>query len=231
MIIQILSNVFERGYQEKQRDVWISPFFAGANVAFRREALQHVGPYDEDCMTGEDRDICLRMADAGWDLYFEPRARVGHKNRLTLRSLGRQWFGYGFHHPFVARKHSSRGLRIYRPKARGRSSAIYKCLLRTRFPVNVSIFLTSFLMLHVVAGLAIMFAALGLYVAAGVFGAATVAIAVSYFGADIRRRNIAQAGSFVVLRYLANMALLLGGVLGGAKLGMLYVGATFDYKG
>lgn len=231
MIIQILCNVFEHGYQEKQHDAWISPFFAGANVAFRREALQSVGPYDENCTTGEDRDICLRIASAGWELYFEPRARVGHKNRLTLRSVLRQWFGYGFHHPFVARKHTAKGLRIYRPKARGRSSAIYRRLLRTRFPVNVSIFLTSFLMMHVVAGLAILFAALGLYVAAGVFGAATAAIAASYFRSDILRRNVVQAGVFVALRYLANLALLVGGLLGGAKLGMIYIGATFDYKG
>ena len=68
MIIQILCNVFEKGYQTRERDAWISPFFAGANVAFRRHALKEVGPYDERCTTGEDRDISLRMADAGWEL-------------------------------------------------------------------------------------------------------------------------------------------------------------------
>ncbi len=231
MIIQILCNIVEDGYQQNEPDAWISPFFSGANVAFRREALDQVGPYDEKCTTGEDRDICLRVADAGWEVYFEPRARVGHKNRLTPRSLVRQWFGYGFHHPYVAAKHSSRGLRVYRPAAGGRTSAIYRSLLSTGFPVHVSIFLTPFLAMHVLAGLAVLLAVLGQYVAAAVFGGIALAVALGYFRADIGRRNILQAATFVVLRYLANLALLVGGLLGGAKLGMLYLGATFDNKG
>jgi cellulose synthase/poly-beta-1,6-N-acetylglucosamine synthase-like glycosyltransferase len=231
VIIQILCNVFEHGYQEKQHDAWVSPFFAGANAAFRREALQAVGPYDENCTTGEDRDICLRMASAGWELYFEPRARVGHKNRLTLRSVLRQWFGYGVHHPYVAKKHSSRGLRVYRPRASGRNSAIYKRLLSTAFPVHVSIYVTSFLMMHVLAVLAVLLAVVGLNVAAGVLGAAALVTALSYFRSDILRRNVVQAGMFVTLRYLANLALLVGGLLGGAKLGMIHIGATFDHRG
>ncbi len=231
MIIQILCNVFEDGYQQNEPDAWISPFFAGANVALRREALRQVGSYDENCTTGEDRDICLRMADAGWELYFEPKARVGHKNRLTLRSLGRQWFGYGYHHPYVARKHSSRGLRVYRPGSGERGTAIYRPLLSTAFPMHVSVFLTSFLMMHVLAFLALLFGVLGVYVAAGVFGAAALVVAATYFRSDLRRRNIMRAGMFVVFRYLANLALLVGGLLGGARLRMLYIGATFDYKG
>lgn len=231
MIIQILCNILEDGYQRSEHDAWISPFFAGANVAFRRDAFDQVGPYDERCTTGEDRDICLRMADAGWEIYFEPRARVGHKNRLTPRSLVRQWFGYGFHHPYVAAKHSPPGLRIYRPAAGKGTSAIYRSLLSTRFPVHVSIFLTPFLAMHVLAVLAVVLAALGQYVAAAVFGGLTLAVALGYFRADICRRNVLQAATFVVLRYLANLALLVGGLLGGARLGMLYVGATFDYKG
>jgi cellulose synthase/poly-beta-1,6-N-acetylglucosamine synthase-like glycosyltransferase len=230
VIIQILCNIIEDGYQRNERDAWISPFFAGANVAFRRKALNQVGPYDEKCTTGEDRDICLRMADAGWEIYFEPRARVGHKNRLTPRSLVRQWFGYGFHHPYVAAKHSSPGLRVYRPVLGRGTSAIYRSLFSTRFPVHVSVFLTPFLTMHLLAILAVILAVLGQYVAAAVFGGITLAVALGYFRSDIRRRNILQAATFVVLRYLANLALLAGGLLGGAKLGMLYIGATFDYK-
>jgi len=231
MIIQILCNIFEDGYQRVERDAWISPFFAGANVAFRRKALDQVGCYDEKCVTGEDRDICLRMAGAGWEIYFEPRARVGHKNRLTPRSLVRQWFGYGYHHPYVATKHSSRGLRVYRPTLERGPSAIYRSLLSTRFPVHVSIFLTPFLAMHMLAALAVLLAVLGQYIAAAVFGGLTLAVVAGYFRADIRRRNILRAATFVALRYLANLALLAGGLLGGARLGMLYVGATFDYKG
>ena len=170
------------------------------------------------------------MANAGWEIYFEPRARVGHKNRLTPRSLVRQWFGYGFHHPYVAAKHSSRRLRVYRPAFGGRTSAIYRSLFSTRFPVHISLFLTPFLTMHLLAVLAVILAVLGQHVTAAVFGGITLAVALGYFRSDILRRNVLRAATFVALRYLANLALLVGGLLGGARLGMLYVGATFDYK-
>jgi len=55
MIIQILSNLIDEGYLKRERYSLISPFFAGANVAFRREALKQVGAYDENCNSGEAR--------------------------------------------------------------------------------------------------------------------------------------------------------------------------------
>ena len=108
MIIQILSNLFEEGYLKREKYSLISPFFAGANVAFRRQALDQVGFYDENCNSGEDQDICFRIAKGGWDLYFEPKAVVRHKNRMVLRAFIHQWFNYGFHHPYLFKKHDSR---------------------------------------------------------------------------------------------------------------------------
>ena len=43
MIIQILSNLFEEGYVSRENYTSLSPFFAGANVAFRKKALDQVG--------------------------------------------------------------------------------------------------------------------------------------------------------------------------------------------
>ena len=231
MIIQILCNLMEDGYQQKGRDAWISPFFSGANVAFRREALNNIGAYDQKCVTGEDRDVCLRLASDGWEMYFEPRAKVGHKNRLSARSLVRQWFGYGFHHPYVAKKHSSSAIRIYRPRLTKGKDALYKILLQIPFPLSISIFLTPFLVMHSLFGFTVLLAALGIYAPSIVTGVATLITAILYFKSDLKRKNIVDAVAFVVLRYMANFALLIGGLLGGAKLRMFYIGATFDYKG
>ncbi len=230
MIIQVLCNLFEEGYQRREGDSSSSPFFAGANVAFRRQALDQIGAYDESCTTGEDQDMWLRVTAARWEAYFEPRAAVRHKNRLSVRSLIRQWFRYGYHHPYVTRKHGSRGVRVYRRSSTKRKGAVYDCLLTARFPVDATIFLTTFLWMHAFFALAVLFAALILEIPAIAMGVLALVLAVRYFRSDIDMRHPLQAVSFVFLRYTANLALLLGGLLGGMRLGMLYVSPTFDYK-
>ncbi len=230
MIIQILSNLFEEGYLKREKYSLVSPFFAGANVAFRRQALDQVGSYDENCKSGEDQDMCFRMAKAGWELYFEPKAVVRHKNRMVLRAFIHQWFNYGFHHPYLFKKHDSKVMRVYRPSTRREKGVIYESLFSIKFPLPILIFLTSFLAMHIFLTLAIVFAAIGLYIPAIICGVATLAIAAFYFKADINWKNILQAGVFIFLRYTANLALLWGGFIGGVKLGMLYISATFDYK-
>ena len=231
MIIQILSNLVDEGYVNGDGYCFTSPFFAGANVAFRRKALLGVGDYDSNCLTGEDHDMCLRVSRAGWDLYFEPRAGVRHKNRLTLRSMARQWFGYGYHHPYLVKKHTPRGLRLYRLGRDAGSGSMYRPLVEKPFPFHVSVFLTPYLTMHLMLALAIVFAAIGLYVPAIVAGAVAVAEGIRVFRADFSAGGVVRSAKFILLRYIANLALISGGLLGGARQRMLYINATFDYKG
>ncbi len=231
MIIQIMSNLFEEGYLKREKYTLLSPFFSNGNVAFRREALSQVAPYDGNCYSGEDQDMCFRLAKAGWELYFARDAVVRHKSRTTLRAFMRQWFNYGFHHPYLFKKHDFKGLRVYRPGNRKDKSAVYKDSLGVRFPFPILIFLTPFFALHILLALAILFAAIGLHIPAIVSGGFTLALALSYFRSDIDARNPFRTCAFVFFRYVVNLALLLGGLLGGAKRGMLYISATFDYKG
>lgn len=230
MIIQILSNLFEEGYLKGEEYNLLCPFFSGDNVAFRRQALSQVGSYDKNCYSGEDQDMCLRVAGAGWDLYFEPKAIVRHKNEMSLRAFIRKWFNYGFHHPYIFKKHGAKGLKIYQTSKRSEKGALYKCLFDKGFRFDILIFLTPFLIMHIILALAILFAIIGLYIPAIIGGLITLAVAVSYFRSDIGGKNILRTPAFVFLRYAANVALLLGGFLGGVKLGMLYVSATLDYR-
>lgn len=74
---------------------------AGANMAFRRAALDSVGPFDEafdggaPTRSGGDTEMFSRLIDAGWHLVYEPRARVLHRHRRTRKELRSQLFGYG----------------------------------------------------------------------------------------------------------------------------------------
>lgn len=230
MIIQILSNLFEEGYLHRENYSSLSAFFAGANAAFRRQALSQVGPYDVNCYSGEDQDMCIRVARAGWELYFEPKAIVRHKNKMALREFVRRWFDYGFHHPYLFKKHSLKGLKVYRTNTGRRGQSLYSSLIDMKFPFSIHIFLTRFLTMHLLLFLTVLLAIIGLYIPAAAGGLITLIIAALYFKWDINRKNISQSIAFIFFRYTANLALLLGGFLGGAKLGMLYISSTFDYK-
>jgi hypothetical protein len=48
---------------------------------------------------------------------------------------------------------------------------------------------------------------------------------------DIEIKHLFRTIRFILLRYMANLALLIGGLLGGAKLKVLYISGTLDYKG
>ena len=75
--------------------------FMGANMAFRRSALQALGPFDEALGTGtpshggEDVDMVVRVLESGRSLGYEPTAVTGHAHRRTDAELARQMSGYG----------------------------------------------------------------------------------------------------------------------------------------
>ena len=57
-------------------------FIQGANMAFRRQALQDIEGFDQDLVVGgEDIDVVLRVLAAGWNGKYDPRPLVYHHHR------------------------------------------------------------------------------------------------------------------------------------------------------
>ncbi len=55
---------------------WVS----GSAMLLRRQAFEALGGFDEDYfMYCEDVDLCKRLWDAGWRVYYHPGARVEHR--------------------------------------------------------------------------------------------------------------------------------------------------------
>jgi N-acetylglucosaminyl-diphospho-decaprenol L-rhamnosyltransferase len=53
---------------------------AGTAMAIRREAFESVGGFDERFFFFvEDVDLCKRLWDAGWEVWFDPRSVVVHQ--------------------------------------------------------------------------------------------------------------------------------------------------------
>ncbi|MEO6758172.1 MAG: glycosyltransferase family 2 protein [Saprospiraceae bacterium] len=61
----------------------------GAAMMIPRRVLDQVGPMSEDFfLYYEELDWCVRIRKAGYSIWMEPRARVYHKESLTVQSLG-----------------------------------------------------------------------------------------------------------------------------------------------
>jgi GT2 family glycosyltransferase len=76
-------------------------FGAGANMAFRRDALFGLGGFDEALDTGAplpgggDLDMFYRVVRARFPLVYEPRYLAFHQHRRDLAGLRRQYWSWG----------------------------------------------------------------------------------------------------------------------------------------
>ena len=98
------------------------PMAVTANLLVRRAALEGVGGFQEQTLSGADADLCWRLQDAGWSLELREEASVEHVHRSDLRALvaqtvrdgaggrwlARRWPGYPPHPPLA--RELARGL-------------------------------------------------------------------------------------------------------------------------
>ncbi|MCK4326613.1 glycosyltransferase family 2 protein [bacterium] len=86
------NNRFSRGYllsdwdHNQIREVdWVS----GACMMVRRQALDNIGLLDERFfMYCEDVDLCYRMKEQGWKVYYLPEVRITHCIGESSQSIG-----------------------------------------------------------------------------------------------------------------------------------------------
>lgn len=77
-------ELWHRGIRESDHGQYDVPgktgYVTGCCLMIRREALERAGMLDESFrMYGEDADLCMRVRRAGFDIQYEPAARVWHK--------------------------------------------------------------------------------------------------------------------------------------------------------
>ncbi len=73
--------------------------------AFRREAQQRAGGYDESMLRAEDWELNHRIRSNGGLVWFNPRMQVSYRPRPNLRMLARQYFFYGQWRREITRRH------------------------------------------------------------------------------------------------------------------------------
>src|SRR3989344_230641 len=62
---------------------------------FLKKPLLEVGGYDEKLTTGEDLEICWRLAARGWEFVQIPNARIIHHYRPSVKKFFNQQIEYG----------------------------------------------------------------------------------------------------------------------------------------
>jgi GT2 family glycosyltransferase len=102
----VMLNQYEKGLLGTAVDYPFAYFLGTGNSAYRRSALEEIGGFDEACITGEDVDCSVRLIKRGWQLYYEPAARVDHCYRKTLKEVLKQFTAYGRGAPYLFFKHS-----------------------------------------------------------------------------------------------------------------------------
>ena len=228
MIIQILANLQEEGYLTSGDHPTLAPFFAGANVAFRRTAVQQTHGFDPKCVTGEDCDLCVRLYKHNWSLYLRPQAVVAHRNPTTLGQLVRQWFRYGLYHPYVFAKHNERAVEFYARLKQPMGAERYTCLYYAQSPVAVAVFFTRWLAINLLLLGTLTLGLMRQPLAGAVMGAVALCQFVAYAWPDVRQFGVWLGSAFAALRYAADASLFVGAFLGGLRQGMLYLSATVD---
>jgi cellulose synthase/poly-beta-1,6-N-acetylglucosamine synthase-like glycosyltransferase len=229
MIIDITRCNCDPGYLPKATQGFFNPFFAGANMAVRRQALEATGGFDPKCQTGEDVDLSIRISRAGWELWYEPAAVVNHRDPHTFRKMLGQWFGYGFGHPYVYKKHVGRPrLQFYLPGSITGNSRPYgaRCVADLPFPFYGVVFLSAYHLFHFALLVLLTGVAAGSPVLSLIAAGVALAAGLSY--ATIRfswRRPLRSIGMFC-LRYSCDTAFVWGALLGGLRHRALFLEAT-----
>jgi GT2 family glycosyltransferase len=82
----VLRRYFLKGEEDRTRPVE-QP--AGAALTYRRSALFEVGLLDEDyTFAYDDVDVCRRLADSGWGIFYLREASVTHVGAVSLPTIG-----------------------------------------------------------------------------------------------------------------------------------------------
>ena len=110
----------DRGAASEDLIAWTGflPYPSGASSGVRASVFRALGGFDESYVGGaEDTNFFWRAHLAGYVGCFAPAAIVHYRERSTLRSVAKQFYGYGAQHPHLYRDFRDQGM----PSSRWRS--------------------------------------------------------------------------------------------------------------
>jgi len=202
-----------------------SPFFATANAAVSKEAVERIGREFWHEITNEDVDFSIRILKNGFKLYFAPSAIVEHMHRVKLANFCGQLFGYGFGHPLPVRAHARKCIEICLQYFGYRYLAI-------PFPVKGVIYIGNFHLMHLfgLLFLAQLFVSIfggGFSPLVILWGSLFLLFAALYFAPALDLNPRSKFLTWFRVRYLSNWALMRGGFKGMRTWKIIYIESSW----
>jgi cellulose synthase/poly-beta-1,6-N-acetylglucosamine synthase-like glycosyltransferase len=225
MMIPILTDYYAPGYLPAAGSRTIPPYLPNASLAVRRKLIEELGGYDGECSAGEDADLCARASRAGWAQYFEPKARVLHEPRSNLGSLIRQWFWYGSGGSRFFIKQQKKPMEIYLNLSLVPRMYRYRRRLSLSwFPVPVMLFVSSFLLLHMLALAGLLTLLAGFYkVGFGLLLSCILLPVFLYCRTPLKRLSGKELLIYAGITYLINWTCIVSSFWAGLKLRRILV--------
>ena len=85
-----------------EKEMFVDTVYLGA---YRREAFEKIGLYDEKAHYGEDDELNYRLIKSGGKIFLTPRIRSKYYPRSSLSDLWKQYFNYGRGKVRTTKKH------------------------------------------------------------------------------------------------------------------------------
>lgn len=120
---------FMTGYLQAGRVMKETDHNPSCNAAYRRDALDKVGGFNESLWPGEDVELDLKLRRLGYKLIFNPAAMVGHYRPNTYGGFARMMKRYGEVQGKLVRKHGLFRVLHYVPVALAASVAMLAAFL------------------------------------------------------------------------------------------------------
>jgi glycosyltransferase involved in cell wall biosynthesis len=73
---------------------WVDTVFGGA---YRSELFPKLNYFDEELVRNQDDEFHFRLIQSGGKIWLDPALHITYFSRSTLKTLWRQYFGYGFY--------------------------------------------------------------------------------------------------------------------------------------
>ena len=203
-----------------------SPFFATANAAVSKRAVDAIGREFWHEITNEDVDFSLRIIRKGFRLYYQPEAIVEHMHRVTLAAYCKQLFGYGFGHPLPVRAHARRIFEI-----------CFQYLGYVYIPIPFffkgMLYIGNFHLMHIFGALFLIQLILGIFISGLLngmlllWGMLFLLFGFLYFWPAFDLNPRSKFLTWAKIRYLSNWALMRGGFKGMKTWGVFYIESSW----
>lgn len=225
MMIPILKDYYHKGYLPPGDEHSWPAYLPNANLAIRRVVIEQIGGYDNNCSAGEDADLCLRASRAGWDLFYEPRAKSFHEARRNLFGVIRQWNWYGDGGSFFFSKQQRKRLEIFINLELTPKMHRYRKVFATRwFPIRSMFFISYFQLAHLTLLLLTAGIWIGWYKPTLFFGLAAAIILLKLWRrSPLRKLSFREICIYGFVTYIINWTCLFSSIWGGLKHCMLFM--------